>query len=254
MFSLEGKRAIVNGGTGGHGAAIADGFAAFGASVAVLGTEAEAGVGAAVVDCIVRTGREAFFLEVDVTDPQHTDRVVQDVVDRFGGLDILVNTEEAGIFRVGQCQDVTDADWDEMISINLTGVFNMCRSGGRVMIAQGGGTIINFSTTDAFLGVPNQVAYCASKGGVTQLTRVLAVDWIQHGVRVNAIAPCDFATPLVEPFLQDPEYRDWIMSAIPIGRVGQTPEIVGAAVYLASDASSMVVGHTLLVDGGRTVI
>jgi 2-deoxy-D-gluconate 3-dehydrogenase len=122
------------------------------------------------------------------------------------------------------------------------------------MIAQGSGKIINFCSTDSFLGVQNQAAYCASKGGVLQLTRVLAVDWIKHGINVNAVAPCDFQTPMTQPFLDTDEYRSWIVDAIPMGRVGQPPEIVGAIVFLASDASNMVVGHTLLVDGGRTVI
>ncbi len=140
------------------------------------------------------------------------------------------------------------------MNTNLNGTFFMCRAVGRLMIAQGSGKIINFSSTDAYLGVPNQPAYCASKGAVNQLTRVLAVDWIKHGINVNAIAPCDFDTPMIAPYLDTEEYRTWILDALPVGRVGQPPEIVGAAVYLASDAAGMVVGHTLMVDGGRTVI
>jgi NAD(P)-dependent dehydrogenase (short-subunit alcohol dehydrogenase family) len=122
------------------------------------------------------------------------------------------------------------------------------------MIERGRGKIVNFSSTDGFLGVPEQLAYNVSKGAIVQLTRTLGAEWIKHGVNVNAVAPCDFATPMIGPFLDQPEYRNWIVEAIPAGRVGQPDEIVGAVLFLASRASDMVVGHNLLVDGGRTVI
>lgn len=120
--------------------------------------------------------------------------------------------------------------------------------------ALGGGKIVNFASTDGMVGVPEQSAYCASKGAVVQLTRTLGAEWIKHGVNVNAVGPCDFDTPMIAEALGEPEYRAWILDAIPAGRVGKPDEIVGAVLYLASPASDMVVGHTLMVDGGRIAI
>ena len=250
IFSLQGKKAIVTGGTSGMGAAVAEGFSVFGARVAVVGRNRDRGD--KVVKKIKDLKGEASFFSVEVTDSKSVEEMVKEVHKKFGGIDILVNA--AGIFRVGPCEELSDEQWDEVIKTNLYGTFYPCRAVGRIMIDQKYGKIINFSSTDAFLGVQKQPAYCASKGAVNQLTRVLAVDWIKYGINVNAIGPCDFATPMIEPFLNTEEYKSWIINALPIGRVGQAPEIVGAAIYLASDASKMVVGHTLMVDGGRTVI
>lgn len=250
IFSLEGKKAIVTGGTSGMGAAVAEGFAVFGARVAVVGRNQERGK--KVVGRIRGSGGEADFFSVDVTAPKSVEEMVRAVKDLYGRIDILVNA--AGIFRVGPCEALSNEEWDEVMKTNLYGTFYACRAVGRIMIEQKYGKIINFSSTDAYLGVQNQPVYCASKGAVNQLTRVLAVDWIKHGINVNAIGPCDFDTPMIESLLNTEEYRSWILDALPVGRVGQPPEIVGAAIYLASDASKMVVGHTLMVDGGRTVI
>ena len=250
MFSLDGKKAVVTGGTSGMGAAVAEGLAAFGAQVAVAGRNQDRGNN--VVKRIRNAGGEADFFSVEVTNPESVEEMIKAVKSRYGRIDILVNA--AGVFRVQPCEELSDEEWDEVIKTNLYGTFYACRAVGRMMIEQKHGKIINFSSTDAYLGVQRQPAYCASKGAVNQLTRVLAVDWIKHGINVNAVGPCDFETPMIEPFLNTEEYRSWIMDALPIGRVGQPPEIVGAVVFLASDASKMVVGHTLMVDGGRTVI
>ena len=247
LFSLEGKRALVTGGTSGMGAAVCEAYAALGAQVAVVGRDAARGE-----EVAARAGSGARFFACDVTDPAACDLVVAAVCDAFGGLDVLVNA--AGVFLTGPAEELSDEEFDRVMRINVYGTFQMCRAAGRVMIPQGSGKIINFSSTDAYLGVPNQPVYCASKGAVNQLTRVLAVDWIKHGINVNAIGPCDFDTPMIAAYLDTDEYRDWILDALPAGRVGRPHEIVGAAVYLASEASTMVVGHTLMVDGGRTVI
>ncbi len=188
----------------------------------------------------------------DVTEPAAVNAAVAAAHERLGRIDILVNA--AGVFLTGPAEQLSDEEWDRVMKVNVYGTFYVCRAVGRLMIAQGAGKIINFSSTDAYLGVPGQPVYCASKGAVNQLTRVLAVDWIKHGINVNAIGPCDFDTPMIAPYLDTEEYRSWILDALPVGRVGQPQEIVGAAVYLASAASDMVVGHTLMVDGGRTVI
>ncbi len=248
MFSLDGKRAVVTGGASGMGAAIVEGYAGCGVRVAIVDQNAK--LGRQVAE---RVGRNSVsFLECDITDSQAVDLTVEAALRTLKRIDILVNA--AGVFLTGPAEDLSDTEWDRVLKVNLYGTFYISRAVGRIMIAQRAGKIINFSSTDAFLGVPNQPVYCASKGAVNQLTRVLAVDWIKHGINVNAIGPCDFATPMTEPYLNTAEYRDWILDALPVGRVGQPSEIVGAAVFLASDASNMVVGHTLLVDGGRTVI
>lgn len=149
---------------------------------------------------------------------------------------------------------MTLEQWDALLRTNVTSTFVLCQRFGRAMIERGRGKVVNFSSTDGFLGVPEQLAYNVSKGAIVQLTRTLGAEWIRHGVNVNAVAPCDFATPMIAPFLDQPEYREWITEAIPAGRVGQPDEIVGAVLFLASPASDMVAGHNLLVDGGRTVI
>jgi NAD(P)-dependent dehydrogenase (short-subunit alcohol dehydrogenase family) len=167
-------------------------------------------------------------------------------------VDVLVNA--AGIFIRGDAEEVQMSEWDEVMRTNVTSTFLLCQSFGRPMLERGYGKIINFSSTDGFLGVPEQVSYNVSKGAIVQLTRTLGSEWIRRGVNVNAVAPCDFETPMIAPFLDTDEYRNWILDAIPAGRVGQPDEIVGAVLFLASRASDMVAGHNLLVDGGRTVI
>ncbi|MCF8069800.1 MAG: SDR family oxidoreductase [Desulfobacterales bacterium] len=250
IFSLEGKNAIVTGGTSGMGAAVAEALSDFGANVAVTGRSKDRGE--AVINKIREKGATSDFFYVDVTSKKSVEDMVKFVKEKYSRIDILVNA--AGIFRVGPCEEITDEEWDEVIKVNLYGTFYCCRAVGKVMIEQKYGKIVNFSSTDAYLGVPNQAVYCASKGAVNQLTRVLSVDWIKHGINVNAIGPCDFDTPMIAEHLETDEYKNWIIDALPIGRVGKVKEIVGAAIYLVSEASSMCVGHTLMVDGGRTVI
>jgi NAD(P)-dependent dehydrogenase (short-subunit alcohol dehydrogenase family) len=169
-----------------------------------------------------------------------------------GPVDILVNA--AGIFERDTGERTTQESWDRVLFLNTTVTFVLCQAIGRHMIERGSGKIVNFASTDGMVGVPEQSAYCASKGAVVQLTRTLGAEWITHGVNVNAVGPCDFDTPMIAEALDEPEYRAWILEAIPAGRVGRPDEIVGAVLYLASPASDMVVGHTLMVDGGRVAI
>jgi NAD(P)-dependent dehydrogenase (short-subunit alcohol dehydrogenase family) len=208
--------------------------------------------GQEVVHEIESNGGTAVFEVADIGDAEQVERLAERVLERLRGVDILVNS--AGVFIGGDATDATAADWEASLRINATGTFLMCQAFGRHMIERGRGKIVNFSSTDAFVGVPQQLAYCASKGAVLQLTRTLGVEWIKHGVNVNGIAPSDFATPMVAELLSDPDYREWISRAIPVARVGEPEEIVGAVLYLSSRASDMVVGHTVLVDGGRTAI
>jgi NAD(P)-dependent dehydrogenase (short-subunit alcohol dehydrogenase family) len=250
LFGLRGATAVVTGATSGLGAASAVALARAGARVIVSGRDR--GRGEAVVGEIEASGGSAELEVADLTDADELSAFADRVLERHDPVDILVNA--AGVFDRGEAADVTLEQWERLLSTNVTSTFLLCQRFGRPMIERGRGKIVNFSSTDGFLGVPEQVAYNVSKGAIVQLTRTLGAEWIRHGVNVNAVAPCDFATPMIAPFLDQPEYRDWIMEAIPAGRVGQPHEIVGAVLFLASPASDMVAGHNLLVDGGRTVI
>jgi NAD(P)-dependent dehydrogenase (short-subunit alcohol dehydrogenase family) len=250
LFGLGGATAVVTGATSGLGAASAAGLARAGAKVVVSGRDRERGD--RVVGEIEAAGGSAALELADVTDTGELAAFADRVLHRHGPVDILVNA--AGVFDRGDAGEVTLEQWEALLRTNVTSTFLLCQRFGRPMIERRRGKIVNFSSTDGFLGVPEQLAYNVSKGAIVQLTRTLGAEWIRYGVNVNAVAPCDFATPMIAPFLDQPEYRDWIMEAIPAGRVGQPDEIVGAVLFLASPASNMVVGHNLLVDGGRTVI
>jgi NAD(P)-dependent dehydrogenase (short-subunit alcohol dehydrogenase family) len=250
LFGLEGSTAVITGGTSGLGAASALALAQAGARVIVNGRDRQRGEN--VVAQIAEAGGSAELELADVADVRAAVGFAEHVIKHHGPVAILVNA--AGVFHRGDATDITLDDWERLGATNVTSTFLLCQRFGREMIGRGRGKIVNFSSTDGFLGVPEQLAYNVSKGAIVQLTRTLGSEWIKHGVNVNAVAPCDFATPMIEPFLEQQEYRDWIMEAIPAGRVGQPEEIVGAVLFLASRASDMVAGHNLLVDGGRTVI
>jgi NAD(P)-dependent dehydrogenase (short-subunit alcohol dehydrogenase family) len=148
--------------------------------------------------------------------------------------------------------DITENDWDEMMSLNLKGLFFCCRAAGRIMLRQGRGKIINMSSQASVIGIPGEAIYCASKGGVNQLTKVLALEWSSRGVNVNAVGPTFIYTPGTAERLDTPDFRDKVLAQLPIGRVGTIDDVAGAVIYLASAASDMVSGSLLLVDGGWT--
>jgi NAD(P)-dependent dehydrogenase (short-subunit alcohol dehydrogenase family) len=250
MFSLEGRRALVTGGSSGIGAAAARALARAGAAVVVGGRDAQRAQ--QVAEAIVATGGTAVVEIGDLSDPDGAEAFGERVLERHGDLDVLVNC--AGVFHRSAAESTTRAVWNESLGLNVTAMFVLCQIVGRRMLAAGRGKIVNIASTDGFVGVAEQAAYCASKGAVVQLTRTLGVEWIKQGVHVNAIGPCDFDTPMIADVLDDPGYRDWILDAIPAGRVGRPEEIAGAVVYLASSASDMVVGHVLMVDGGRVAV
>jgi gluconate 5-dehydrogenase len=246
LFRLDGQVAVVVGGAGGLGAAIARGLAEAGAAVAVA--DANAGQAKAVADGLTTAGRQALALPVDVTDAASVEGMAGAAEARLGPVDVLVNS--AGITYRSPAADFPAAQWDRVIAVNLTGVFLASQAVGRRMVARRRGRIINIASIAGEIGLPGTVAYSASKGGVVQLTRALAVEWAPHNVRVNAIAPSWFSTNIGDLIHREPDYAERAMRRVPVGRMGKPDELVGAALYLASEASSMVTGHILAVDGG----
>jgi NAD(P)-dependent dehydrogenase (short-subunit alcohol dehydrogenase family) len=246
LFRLDGQVAVVVGGAGGLGAAIARGLVDAGAAVAVA--DANVGQAKAVADGLATAGRRALAVAVDVSDAASVEDMASEVEARLGPVDVLVNS--AGITHRSPAADFPEAQWHRVIAVNLTGVFLASQAVGRRMVARRRGRIINIASIAGEIGLPGTIAYSASKGGVVQLTRALAVEWAPHNVRVNAIAPSWFSTNIGDLIHREPDYAERAMRRVPVGRMGQPDELVGAALYLASDASRMVTGHILAVDGG----
>lgn len=246
LFRLDGQVAVVVGGAGGLGAAIARGLAEAGAAVAIA--DLNAAQAKATAAELTTGGSRALPVEVDVSARESVERMATEVETRLGPIDVLVNG--AGITHRGAAVDFPEAQWDRIIAVNLTGVFLASQAVGRRMVARRRGRIINIASIAGQIGLTGTIAYSASKGGVIMLTRALAVEWAPHNVRVNAIAPSWFSTNLGELIHREPEYAERSMRRVPVGRMGKPDELVGAALYLASEASSMVTGHILAVDGG----
>ena len=243
-FRLDGKVALVTGASRGLGAGIADGLREAGATV--VGTSRDPESAARVAEQL-----GSVPVVMDVTDVSSVQAGIDRVASEFGHLDLLVNN--AGLNIPQGIFDVDEASWDSVIDTNLKGSFFAAQAAARHMVEQGeGGRIINVASQAGVVGIEERSAYGASKGGVVLLTKVLAIELAQYGITVNAVAPTFVATELTRSTLEDPEWRERILSRIPLGRVGEVGDVAAAVVYLASPAASMVTGHTLLVDGGWT--
>jgi len=247
---LAGKKAIVTGGGRGIGKAIAVAFAEHGADVAVIGRTAETLDGTAAE--VRATGRTAATKVADLTEVANIPDLFTELSAAIGGFDILVNS--AGIQLTAPSLDVTEKDWDATLDANLKALFFCCQAGGRAFVEAGSGKIINLASTFSVVGFPEFAVYCASKGGVMQLTRALASEWAAYGVNVNAIAPAAVRTEMNAYLLDDESFLKGFLPAVPAGRVGQPSDIVGAAIFLASAASDFVHGHLLFVDGAYTAV
>lgn len=245
-FQLDGRVVLLTGGGGGLGGAMARGVAAAGATVAVADTDGERA--AAVAAEIRAAGAKSLAVTVDVTDAASVGRMVEEVTRQLGPIDGLVNA--AGITRRAPAAEFSLADWQRILAVNLTGTFLCCQAVGQGMLARRQGKIVNVTSIAGRIGLPGTVAYSASKGGVVMLTRALAVEWAPYDVQVNAIAPSWFRTSMGSLLDLEPEYRDRAMRRVPVGRMGQPEELVGSTIFLLSDASTMVTGHVLAVDGG----
>jgi NAD(P)-dependent dehydrogenase (short-subunit alcohol dehydrogenase family) len=248
-FELGGRVALVTGAARGLGRAIAVSLAHAGADVA-LGLRT-AGTADDLVDEIESMGRRALAVPMDVRDLRQIESAVSAVVDHFGRLDILVNN--AGLGPSNLAEDVTEADFDLTMDINLKGTFFASQAAGRIMIGQGSGRIINLSSQAGFVALPTEAIYCASKAAVAHLTKCLAVEWGRYGITVNAVAPTFIRTDGTAEALGDPAFEADVRERIAaLHRIGEPMDVAGGVVFLASPAASLITGTTLMIDGGWT--
>ena len=253
IFSLDGLVAVVAGGSGGIGSALSEALAGAGARVVVVGRTP--GSCAATVERVNAAGSEGLAITADVTSESDVERMVTAAVERFGRIDILVNAVGGGAGKaLHPAESYPRSDWDWIMELNVRSTVIPTQAVVRRMVEQGGGgRVLNISSVRANLGInAGYSAYVAAKGAVSSLTRQWATEWAKHGIRVNAIMPTFVDTPQVAMLLDDPAFKAGIVSRIPLGRVGETRDIVGPAIFLVSDAASFVTGHILTIDGGLT--
>ena len=246
-MNLSGKTAIVTGASQGIGFACAKRYIAQGCKVLLVDVKAEGAAAAAEL------GPNADFFQADVSDKAQVEAMVASAMTAWGRIDILVNN--AGVTHAALFLDLAEEDFDRVIRINLKSMFLCGQAVARVMAAQQSGSIINMSSVNAELAIPNQVPYVVSKGGVNQLTKVMALNMATYGVRVNGIGPGTILTELAKAaVLGSPEARHTILSRTPLGRCGEPEEVAALAAFLASDEASYMTGQTLYVDGGRLAL
>lgn len=250
-IDFAGQVVLITGGAGSIGRATAEAFLASGARRVIL-LDAVAEALRSVVEELSRSHPGSVHGEVtDVADVTATREVVRRVLAAEGQVDVLFNT--AGVNRRKPALEVTVEDWDHVLGVNLRGLFFVTQEVGRHMVARGRGAVVSVASVSSVRGHPNLACYAASKGGIAQLTRVLANEWAPRGVRVNAVAPGYLETGLTRDYLKDPAVRSAILSKIPMARIGGPADVIGAVLFLASSLAAYVTGEILFVDGGRTV-
>jgi NAD(P)-dependent dehydrogenase (short-subunit alcohol dehydrogenase family) len=250
LFDLSGRTALITGGASGVGRAVGLGFARFGADIALVDLNAERAE--AVAAEIRQLGKRAEVISTDVTDWAQVRAMAARAQDLFGRVDICVNSAGGNIRK--PVLEMSPEEWRSVVDLNLAGTWHTAKAVGEMMVSQRRGKMINLASIYGHVAIETSSAYAPSKGGVVQLTRVLAVEWAPHNVQVNCLSPTYLKTPLVEPILQDAERVKQLNERSPIHRFGESWELIGPAVFLASDASGLVTGHSLLVDGGWTAI
>ncbi len=247
-FSLGGKVAIITGGKRGIGKAIALAFAEAGADVAVCGRVIEDGELRAVAEEIKRLGRRSLAIQANIAQKTDVDNLVKQVMGEFGAIDILVNN--AAVSIMAPLIQLREDGWDKIMNTDLKGYYLCSQAVGKVMVDQRRGNIISMSSTGGIRAWENVGGYCIAKAGVIMLTKVLALELARYNIRVNAIVPSFIRTQFSEIFWKDPEKLKGLLAGVPLGYLGEPSDIVGSALFLASDASSYMTGHALVVDGG----
>jgi NAD(P)-dependent dehydrogenase (short-subunit alcohol dehydrogenase family) len=249
IFDLDGRVAMVTGSTKGLGENSAMALAKAGANVAVCGRN-KADM-KRVTDAIKGLGRDSDGFFLDVTSKESVREGVDKILERFGKIDILVNN--AGLNHREPVVDYPEEAWDLVINTNLKGYFLVAQAVAPHMLDRGYGKVINMSSILAQIALPNQLAYASAKGGVMQMTKIMALEWAKGGIRVNAIGPTYFETEMVKPIRDDPERFNFINNRTPMGRWGYLPEMEGLVIFLAAPASDFITGQTIYIDGGWTI-
>jgi NAD(P)-dependent dehydrogenase (short-subunit alcohol dehydrogenase family) len=248
MFDLKGQVAIVAGATGGLGTEICLALNELGVKLVLVGRRME---GLKALEARLNAKNAALLsISVDITCKARVQDMARAAADAFGRIDILVNC--AGMSHLQKAVDFDESAWDRLLDVNLKGTFLTCQAVGSYMLAQEYGRIVNFSSVRGQQGRSQDLAYAPSKGAINQLTKSLAIEWAQSGINVNAIAPTFTPTELNRCLLADEPTRSWVLNRIPMGRLGEPEDIVGALVFLCSPAAAFVTGHILVVDGGWT--
>ena len=247
---MKGKRIIITGASKGIGRGLAAHFAGLGARIAAVARNRDNLT--SLREEITSQGGECRIYPTDLREISNIRPVFDTIADDLGGLDILVNN--AGMGKPIPAMEIQESDWDEMMSLNLKAAFFCAQSAARHMLLAGFGRIVNISSQAAVVAIDGETIYCASKGGMNQMTKVLALEWSKHGVTVNAVGPTFTYTPGTAERLNDPEFRSGVLANIPRGRFGTIEDIAGAVEFLAADSSDMVNGAYLPVDGGWTII
>ena len=250
IFKLDGKIAVVTGGAGGIGEALALGLGYHGATVVVSSRNQEA-IDAVAQKITKETGNEAMAVASDVTDESSLQNLVDTVVGKYGRIDILVNAMGMNIKH--DAFEYPLEDWDKLFNVNVKGTMAACKAVGKVMREQKSGAIVNLSSVRGIRGYTGgNSGYCATKGAVELITKALALEWAPSGIRVNALGPALVITPGTKHIADNPELAAKYAAAVPMGRIGMPEDMVGAVVYLCSNAASFVSGQTIYVDGGLT--
>jgi NAD(P)-dependent dehydrogenase (short-subunit alcohol dehydrogenase family) len=250
QFGVKGKIVVITGASRGIGRGLAAHFAERGAHVAAAARDL-AGLKALAAE-IGSSGGLCSAYALDIRDAPSIGPVFDTIAADLGGIDVLVNN--AGMGKPIPAVDITEADWDEMMSLNLKGAFFCAQAAARHMLARGRGRIVNISSQAALVAIEGETIYCASKGGLNQMTKVLALEWSKRGVTVNAVGPTFTYTPGTAERLDEPEFRAGVLAKIPRGRIGTIGDIAAAVQFLAADGSDMVNGAFIPVDGGWTIV